>query len=247
MRWVWKQRLLEPLAGQSAALAWGALALVLMLCWLFGGNAGFFARHLAPGGLDEGQVRLQGVIYQFAAAFVLWLLVPLGLHQPLRLGRLRELGLGLGDVRAGVVVALLGITVIAIPGGLSAGGMADFRAEYPLARAATLSLTSFVAYELAYGLLYYTSWEVFFRGFLQLGLSRHIGPAAALLVQTTASTLLHIGKPTGEVWAALAAGFLFGVLVLRTRSVWPLVLVHWALGLCTDIACARAAGLGIFA
>jgi len=63
-----------------------------------------------------------------------------------------------------------------------------------------------------------------------------------LLFQTSASTLLHIGKPFAEIWAALAAGFVFGLLAERLRSVWPLVIVHWALGFFTDFFCARAAG-----
>jgi len=249
MPFSWKRettRLLAPLGEQAAASLWGATALVLMLIWLFAGSAGFFAARLAPAGWDAGRVEYWAVIYQFATAFLLWLLVPLLLRRPLRLGRLDELGLGAGDVKAGLVVVLLGVLLVSIPGGLSAGELADFHTEYPLAKSATSSLHAFMVYELAYGLLYYTAWEAFFRGFLQLGLSRHIGPAAAILVQATASTLMHIGKPVGEVWAALAAGFLFGVLVLRTRSVWPLVIVHWALGLATDLACARAAGLGIF-
>jgi hypothetical protein len=31
--------------------------------------------------------------------------------------------------------------------------------------------------------------------------------------------------------------------MLRMRSIWPLVLVHWGLGLLTDVFCARAAGI----
>lgn len=225
------------------APVYGGLALALMLVYLFQGRRWFFAAHLAPSGMGAGDVELWGVIYQFGSAFVLFLVVPIMFYRLVGRDKLGDIGLGLGDWKFGLVVALIGLLLIALPGGLSAGGMADFRAEYPLAKSACISTGMFVVYELAYGLLYYVAWESFFRGFLQMGLQPHIGDVGAILVQTTASTLLHIGKPLGEIWAALLAGFLFGAIVIRTRSIWPLVLIHWGLGLITDLSCAHAAGL----
>jgi membrane protease YdiL (CAAX protease family) len=217
-----------------------------MLVYLYQGQREFFYEHLAPGLFPStlgAEVEWWGTLYQFAGAFVLFFLVPLVLIKFLGGEKLRDLGLGLGDVKLGFWVVVLGWLVLALPGGFSAGGMEDFRAEYPLAKLSVESGSRFVLYQLAYGLLYYVAWEAFFRGFLQMGLRPHIGDVAAILVQTVASTLLHIGKPMGETWAALLAGFLFGALMLRIRSIWPLVLVHWGLGLLTDVFCARALGL----
>jgi membrane protease YdiL (CAAX protease family) len=220
--------------------------LALMLVYLYQGQRGFFYEHLASGllpGASGAEVEWWGTLYQFASACVLFLLVPLVLLKFLGREKLKDLGLGLGDVKFGLWVVLLGWLVLALPGGLSAGGMEDMRAEYPLAKLSVESGSRFVVYQLAYGLLYYVAWEAFFRGFLQMGLRPHIGDLPAILVQTAASTLLHIGKPMGETWAALLAGFLFGALMLRMRSIWPLVLVHWGLGLLTDVFCARASGI----
>ncbi len=225
---------------------YGAFALALMLVYLYPGQRGFFLEHLAPGllpGAPGAQLEWWGTLYQFASAWLLLFLVPLLLLKFAAGEKLGDLGLGLGNPRFGVWVVVLGWLLLALPGGLSACGMDDFLAEYPLARLSVQSGSRFILYQLAYGLLYYVAWEAFFRGFLQMGLRPYIGDLAAILVQTAASTLLHIGKPMGETWAALLAGFLFGALMLRMRSIWPLVLVHWGLGLLTDVFCARAAGI----
>lgn len=240
-------RWLAPLRGVSPrAVIYGAGALALMIVYLVQGHPSFFTAHLAPAllpGAPPAEVELWSTVYQWVCAFVLFLVVPALLLKLVARERLRALGLGLGDWRAGLWVAGAGLVLIALPGGLSAGWMPAFVEEYPLAGLAAADGGRFVLYELAYGLLYYVAWESFFRGFLQLGLRAHIGDVGAILVQTTASTLLHIGKPPGEIWAALLAGFVFGAAVLRTRSVWPLVIVHWGLGVATDLSCAHAAGI----
>ncbi|RME28438.1 MAG: CPBP family intramembrane metalloprotease [Deltaproteobacteria bacterium] len=228
------------------ALAWGAVALALMLAWWLWGRSGFFEAHLAPRHWEAAAVDYWAAMYQFASAFVLWFAVPLLLRRPLGLGDVRELGLGAGDVKLGVVLALAGVILVAIPGGFVAAGMSDMRVTYPLARSAFDTPSRAVAYELAYGLLYYVAWESFYRGFLQLGLARRLGNVSAILLQVTATTLMHLDKPAGEIWTAFFAGFIFGFLVLRLRSVWPLFLIHWALGVFTDVFCAWRAGLGVF-
>lgn len=245
-----KTKLLELAApyrqAPLRATIYGAGALALMLVYLYQGQRGFFYRHLAPGllpGAPAAQVEWWGTLYQFASAWVLFFLVPLLLLKFPGREKLGDLGLGPGDVKLGIWVVVLGWLLLALPGGISACGMEDFLAEYPLAKLSTRSGSRFLLYQLAYGLLYYVAWEAFFRGFLQMGLRPYIGDLAAILVQTAASTLLHIGKPMGETWAALLAGFLFGALMLRLRSIWPLVLVHWGLGLLTDVFCARAGGI----
>jgi membrane protease YdiL (CAAX protease family) len=242
------RRFLAPLSGSWRPAIDTAAALALLLLWLSLGQRGFFASHLAGGVVPHAgpaEVEWWGCIYQFGAATVVFLLVPALLLKLVARERLSEIGLGLGDARFGFgVVVPLGLLLVALPGGLLAGTQPDFVAEYPMADLARAGLRNFLLYELAYGLLYYVPYETLFRGFLQLGLARRIGDASAILVQTAVTTLLHIGKPPGEIWSALLAGFLFGLVVARTRSVWPLVVVHWALGACTDFSCAWARGWG---
>ena len=239
--------LAEPFMQKSLRPAiYGFVAIVLMLVYFFQGHRGFFAVHLAPlwlSGADAAQIEWWGTLYQFASAFLLFLVMPAVLLKFAAKEKLTDLGLGLGNIKYGSWVVVLGVILLAVPAGLTSGGMPGFAQEYPMAKISVVSFERFIVYQLCYGLLYYAAWESFFRGFLQFGLSKHIGDIGAILVQTSASTLLHIGKPINEVWAALLAGLLFGAVVLRTRSVWPLVVVHWVLGILTDLSSAHSSGI----
>jgi membrane protease YdiL (CAAX protease family) len=48
------------------------------------------------------------------------------------------------------------------------------------------------------------------------------------------STMLHVGHPLSELFAAVIAGIGFGGLAWKTKSIVPGLLVHAALGLGTD-------------
>ena len=61
-----------------------------------------------------------------------------------------------------------------------------------------------------------------------------LGDGNAILVQTLASCLIHIGKPAGEIYGAIVAGLLWGFIVFRARSLWAVLLMHWALGVSLD-------------
>ena len=239
--------LLRPLKGQAEICVWFVAALALTLVYLAFGQADFLAAKILPAlGVDAVGALLEwwAVLAQFLIAFVLFFLLPLVAIRMFSQVPLGELGLGLGDRRFGFGLVLpLGVLFLAIPSGLSTWGMDSFQLEYPLAKLAVESPGRFVIYQLAYGLLYYVAYEAFFRGFLQLGLARKLGHLPALLIQTAVTTLFHLGKPLPELWSALFAGLLFGLLVIRTRSIWPLVLVHWALGVVTDLVAAYGTGL----
>lgn len=89
-------------------------------------------------------------------------------------------------------------------------------------------------------LLYYLGWESFFRGFIQLHLGGLVGLEPALVLQTTASTLLHPNKPRWEVMGAAAGGILLGALALKTASIVPGLILHALLGFSTEYFCMRA-------
>lgn len=234
----------EVTPAERNAVLFTLLALALMLAYYFGGSRGFFLTRIAPAlSLSHASADLAASFYQFGAAFVLFFIVPLAVVKSTTGTSLVELNLGLGDRRQGFLIALAGLLIISLPSAFFASLDPQFLREYPLAKSAVDSPARLLAHELAYGLLYYVAWEGFFRGILQSELTRFLGLIPALLIQTSASTLIHIGKPVTEVWASLFAGIAFGIAVIRTRSIWPLVFVHWALGVATDLACAYAAGI----
>lgn len=86
-----------------------------------------------------------------------------------------------------------------------------------------------------YVLLYYVSWEFFFRGFLQLGTERSVGCFNAILIGTAFSTLAHLGPhPLVETLSAIGGGILWGFFVYRSRSILPSLLMHATLGIGLD-------------
>jgi membrane protease YdiL (CAAX protease family) len=69
---------------------------------------------------------------------------------------------------------------------------------------------------------------------MQSGLKERLGDANAILVQTLASCLLHIGKPDAEVYSSILGGIVWGMVVFRARSLLPVLLLHWLLGISLD-------------
>ena len=147
---------------------------------------------------------------------------------------LRHIGLRVGDARFGLSAALAG-AVIAIP--LMYLGSFDkgLEATYPWAGAwVGRNLGTILAWAGIYG-LYYVAFEFFYRGFLQRVVADAWGAPQGIWVQTIAATMVHLGKPTTELIAALPASLLFGVLALRSRSILYSTIIHLVIGVSTDL------------
>jgi uncharacterized protein len=144
-----------------------------------------------------------------------------------------DLGLGLGDKRLALILTLIAIPLMILLAFLSAKNAA-FRAEYPLNRALITNQSGLSLYMLIYA-AYYIGWEIFFRGFMLFGLKDSLGEFNSILIQTIPSCLMHIGKPDTEIFSSIVAGLIFGWVVLKCRSIWPVFLGHWALGAFLDI------------
>jgi len=171
--------------------------------------------------------------YFFISSFLLLGIIPaliwrFGFRQSLE-----EMGLGPGDLSYGLKIAAAGVPLMIFLSYFSAGN-AEFTAEYPLFRGLVDDRAGIIPYFVLYG-LYYIGWEAFFRGFMLFGLRSRFGDAAAILIQTIPSCLMHIGKPKAEIFASIVAGIAFGAIVLRCRSIWPIFLCHWCLGVSLDI------------
>lgn len=175
-------------------------------------------------------------LYQFFSGFVLFFLIPALVVKYIFREDLANFGLRLGEWRYGLVFALIAF-IVCLPFIYLGSLQADFQKEYPLSKMISANILLLIIFELVYLLLYYVSWEFFFRGFLLFGTRKGFGNFGAILLQTVASTLIHIGKPQGETMAAIVAGIVFGGIALRTKTVLPLILLHWLLGLTNDLFC----------
>ncbi len=135
-----------------------------------------------------------------------------------------------------------------IVAGLAAAYYPASYAYYPYSRT-LLQLGSergfgyFALHGLLYLLFYYLPWEFFFRGFLIFPFLRLVnedenkGGAVLLIVasfQTIPSALLHFGHPAVETYAAVIFGVFTAYLVIKTRSILPGLIFHFAIGLATD-------------
>lgn len=81
-----------------------------------------------------------------------------------------------------------------------------------------------VLYEFAY-LSDFLSIELFFRGFLIIGLSKHLGKDVVLPMACT-YCVLHFGKPLGECISSIFGGYVLGVIAFYSRNIWGGVVLH---------------------
>ena len=100
----------------------------------------------------------------------------------------------------------------------------SFAAYYPRLKAARADAGLFFLYQ-AYYLVKWTAWEFFFRGFMLFGFRRDLG-ASAILISTIPFVIMHVGKPEAEVFSAFVGGMILCAIALKSRSIWPGVIIH---------------------
>jgi membrane protease YdiL (CAAX protease family) len=154
-----------------------------------------------------------------------------------------EFGLGLGNWKLGLKLVAILVPLVIAPLIWIAAHMPDIRNEYPMARSLFKDNSLFWQYELVYILCYYIAWEFFFRGFLLFGLAKDLGVTNAILIQTISSCLIHLGKPEGETLGSIATGIIFGIIAIRTQSIWYVWILHFSIGVLTDYFVLRQMGI----
>ena len=142
-----------------------------------------------------------------------------------------EFGFTLGDWKAGIILTLGAIILIAPVLWLVGRGDASMQSYYK-PEVTGLPWNT---------LLDLFGWEFIFRGWLLFGLARKFGPEAIWL-QAVPFALAHIGKPEIETLSTIFGGFAFGWVAWRTKSfVYPL-LIHWFVASFTIIVAAGLLG-----
>jgi membrane protease YdiL (CAAX protease family) len=174
-------------------------------------------------------------LWQFGAFFLLTFIPPVVFIKCRVKRRLGDFGFGLGDWKYGLKLTFVIIFVVILPVAFMASQMPDVREEYPLCKLIYSRQDLIFWYEVAYVLLYYTAWEFYFRGFLLFGLRDEFGSTNAILIQTISSCLIHLGKPEGEIIGAILVGIIFGIIAIRTKSIWYVFAIHASIGVLTDI------------
>lgn len=110
----------------------------------------------------------------------------------------------------------------------------DFLRTYPTYRPGSTEaylgvhpLVTVLPYELVYG-FDFAFVELFFRGFLVIGLARWLGPNA-VLPMVAMYAVLHFGKPLPETLGSIVGGWILGVFALTSRSIAGGILLHLGL------------------
>ena len=174
-------------------------------------------------------------LLEYLSFFILMLIFPLLISAFYGKSNVLISLLSFTNLRKNLLWALLAIAVIVIPSAYHASTLSPVLAEYPLPRALLQNQQLLPAYFTGLFFLYYLPWEFFFRGFLLFGLKDRYGTVPAILIQTISSCLVHIGKPTPEMIGSIPFGIIFGIIAIRSRNIWIVVLLHAALGIFTDL------------
>ncbi len=203
---------------------------VLLTVYRYHAYPGFFTADFDFGLAADQNLRIS----QFFRFFGLFFVLPAVYVKFVMHKNLNDFGLGFGDIKTGIKTLLFLVPVIFIAL-YFAVDMPDVRSEYPLAKSLLHDQSHLILYEIAYIIFYYIAWEFYFRGFLLFGLKDRFGAFNAILIQTISSCLVHIGKPEGEIIGSIIVGVLFGIIALRTKSIWYVFILHALIGVLTDL------------
>jgi uncharacterized protein len=163
--------------------------------------------------------------------FLLFFMLPMAIILFIFRENPREYGFQLGDWRAGLVLTLGSILVMA-------------PILYLLGRSNS-SMKEYYNWQL--GLLPWDmlvqlfAWEFLFRGWLLFGYARKFGPEAIWL-QAVPFALAHLGKPEVETLSTIFGGFIFGWIAYRTRSFLYPFIIHFFVASFTIIVAAGVLG-----
>ncbi|MFP3903815.1 MAG: CPBP family intramembrane glutamic endopeptidase [Armatimonadota bacterium] len=159
-----------------------------------------------------------------ALNFVLLLVVPIIVIKLAFKRSLSDFGLQLGRVAIWWRY-FVGFLIITVPVIIISARFADFQAYYSRYSWATESHLELAMFAGAW-LVYFFSWEFFFRGFWLFGLAPSLG-AFSIFVQMVPFVMMHFSKPEAESFGAVIAGLALGLMAYRSKSVIGCWLLHW--------------------
>jgi membrane protease YdiL (CAAX protease family) len=208
------------------------LAPIVLTTWKYYCSKSFYLAHLSEKFVLFNSAAMTAEWYNYLSAFFLLGIISIAIIKFVFKESLSDYGLQAGDWKFWVPAVLV---VGAVMVGLSYPSSKDpqYIAEYPLYKGAGDSMQMFAIHAFAY-LVFYIGWEIFFRGFMQSGLTERFGIWGAILVQVALSCIVHIGKPDSEIYSSILGGLVWGIMVYRSKSIWPSIITHWILGISLD-------------
>ena len=137
-----------------------------------------------------------------------------------------------------IYIILAAIAVVIALAASTDPGFASFypitRPDAPVSQAlGTSPMTLLLIWESVY-VGQFVALELFFRGFLVMGLGRLMG-SGSVWIMASMYMFIHFSKPPAEAIASFFAGILLGVLAYRTRSIYGGVILHVTIAVSMDI------------
>lgn len=208
------------------------IAVILLLLEFYGWQGPFLNQLSSTMGLEfesDQEWRFYAQVHTTISSLVLFILLPIGFHFLFPIEGRNPFGLSIEHVRSNIKPYLILIAAM-LPILWLATSQPNFYNFYPIYR--PTSLGDWLTYESVY-LIQFVGVEFFFRGW---GLFRveKMFPGYGVFLMTLPYALIHIHKPFPEALASIVAGLVLGLLALKTRSIWPGLLVHVTVAFSTD-------------
>lgn len=208
------------------------VALIMLVVDRFGLQNTFvrtFGPPLIEQGLDPNHIAFLAQVYFSSFALFCYVLVPLAYHLVFPPGLDNPFGLKLRGLRSHLPV-YMAIIVGMIPILWIASYQPSFYHFYPMYKPITIGM--WFVFEAVYMVQFFCV-EFFFRGFTLFRLQARFG-YHAITIMIVPYALLHIHKPFAEALASIIAGLVLGMLALKSRSIWPGVIIHCTVAFCMD-------------
>ena len=209
------------------------IALVILLLEFYGWQEPFLNQLSTAMGLEFENVqelRFYAQVHTTLSFSILFILLPIGFHFLFPIESRNPFGLSIKHVRSNIKPYAILIGVM-LPLLWLATSQPHFYNFYPIYR--PTSLGDWLAYESVY-LMQFLGVEFFFRGWA-LFRTEKMFPGYGVFLMVLPYALIHIHKPFPEAIASIAAGFILGLLALKSQSIWPGVVVHAAVAFSTDL------------
>lgn len=219
----WLLKVLNP--KLNIQLSMPLIALLLMSCLVFSFRSAFIGhKDWIELMSNNGYIRLNQLIYNNIFRF-LYLVLPLLLVWLIyRKKDSQFYGFSLQNHHFKIYFIFL---LVMLPLIFGASFLSDFLEYYPRAKKLMYynpSVSDVLLYELFYG-LDFISIEVFFRGFLVIGLIHLVG-IDSIIPMAVFYLSIHFGKPIGESISSFFGGTLLGLMAFHTRSIIGGIMVH---------------------
>ncbi|HMU64123.1 MAG TPA: CPBP family intramembrane metalloprotease [Nitrosomonas sp.] len=185
--------------------------------------------------LDHTDAQLHQLLYWAASIILFYFVSPILLVVFILKERLTEYGFAMhfswDSYKPYLIMLSIMVPVIAY-----FSGTQSFLANYPFytVEHAEQLYPNFVIWQFFY-LLQFIALEFLFRGFLLHGTKAKFG-FYAIFVMMIPYCMIHFGKPLAETIGAIVAGIALGIMSLKTRSIWPGVMLHYGVAILMDLS-----------